>query len=154
MSGWSKSHRNGFAALYGNERISDSHKNISTPKQREPIKKIESERKAQQRLVFWLYEAKIPYYAIPNGANVSPHHRAVLLSEGMSPGVPDLCIPRARGKYHGLYIELKREDGGSGLSDEQRAWLERLRAEGYCAVQCNGFDKAVGVVEWYMGLEG
>lgn len=115
--------------------------------------KVESERRAQQRLVKWMIDNDILHYAIPNGANVAPHHRSVLRSEGLSPGVPDLCIPLARRGYHALYIELKRADGGSGLSEAQEVWIARLIAERYHAVCCHGFDEARRVVSWYVGID-
>ena len=44
-------------------------------------------------------------YAIPNGGARNAITGALLKAEGVKPGVPDLCLPVARGKYHGLYIE-------------------------------------------------
>jgi hypothetical protein len=98
-------------------------------------------------------------YAIPNGAKLvhrvnkqgvrySPEAEK-LKAEGLKPGVPDLCLPVARGTYHGLYIEMKRP--GGRVSDDQNQWLRRLVEEGYCARVAFGADKAIEVLEWYLG---
>lgn len=115
--------------------------------------KCESETIAQQRLVGWMCEQSIIHYAIPNGANVSAHNRARLLAEGLSPGAPDLCIPLARRGYHGLYIELKKEDRVGGLSEAQEFWLARLTAEGYLAEVHYGFTSAKERIAWYVSIE-
>ena len=66
----------------------------------------------------------------------------------MKPGVPDICLPVARGGYHGLYIELKTKTGSQ--SPEQKQWQRDLLNEGYCAVVCRGFYEAVDTIDWYM----
>ena len=60
---------------------------------------------------------------------------------GVKKGVPDLCLPVARGRYHGLYIELKTPTG-----------RERLNAEGCFAEICHGWESAAKVLAWYLGL--
>ena len=134
------------------------HKGLDLPVVKRSSKKpakvrvaCESEMKAQIRLSAWMHNCGIWHYAVPNGANVAVHHRRSLLDQGMSPGVPDICVPYARHGYNALYIELKREDGGAGLSDNQRAWIEFLNAEGYLAVEMCGFDYARAKIEWYLG---
>ena len=46
-------------------------------------------------------------YHIPNGGSRNRLEAANLKRQGVKSGVPDLCLPVARGKYHGLYIEMK-----------------------------------------------
>lgn len=160
---WKEAHLKGWKTLYGDaSNLSSQHLSLipPSPSTRKPKKEahrlkkgVESERKAQKRLVQWMYEQGIIFFSVPNGANVSVHHRKTLLSEGMQPGVPDLVIPRARGGYHGLYIELKREDGGAGLSDVQKHWFKILQEEGYFVAQCNGYERAKECVQWYLSLE-
>lgn len=160
---WKEAHLKGLKTLYGKaEDLASQHRSMipPSPSTRDPkkaasgLKKgVESERKAQQRLVQWLYGEEIPFYAVPNGANVAPHHRQLLVSEGLQAGIPDLVIPRARGGYHGLYIELKREDGGSGLSSVQKQWFKILQEEGYFVAQCNGYERAKECVTCYLSLD-
>lgn len=90
-------------------------------------------------------------YAIPNGGH---RHIAVakkLAAEGVRPGVPDLCLPVARGGYHGLYVELKRTKGGA-VSDVQGDWHKALVHEGYAVVVCYGCDQAWGAIANYMRM--
>ena len=47
-------------------------------------------------------------YHIPNEGKRSKSNGAELVRQGLKKGVPDICLPVPRGKYHGLYIEMKR----------------------------------------------
>lgn len=145
---WKQAYASSLKGLYGGAI------EISIPTPKVPTAKIknsiESEKRAQERIVAWLTEIKVPFYAIPNGAHVTIYHRQSLVRSGLKAGVPDLCIPRAKHGYHGLYIEMKRADGGNGLSDVQKEWLKVLSDEGYLAVQCNGYDETRKQIEWYL----
>ena len=77
---------------------------------------------------------------------VNPAH---LPAEGVKAGVPDLCLPVARGQYHGLYIELKRQRGGR-TSDHQSEWLDAISAQGYKAALCYGWEQAAGTIIEYL----
>ena len=96
-----------------------------------------------------VYPALKLMYAIPNGSLRHPAIAAKLKAEGVQPGVPDLCLPVARGGYHGLYIELKRRKGGV-VSEHQRHWLEYLRKQGYRAEVCEGWERARNVLMDYL----
>ena len=87
---------------------------------------------------------------IPNGGSRDAVEGRHLKAQGLKRGVPDLCLPAARGGYHGLYIEMKTEAGRA--SADQVWWMEHLKAGGYCARLCHGWQSAVGVLEWYLGL--
>lgn len=52
-------------------------------------------------------ELKLLYH-VPNGGSRKKSEAGRFKAEGVKAGVPDLCLPVARGGYHGLYIELKR----------------------------------------------
>ena len=89
-------------------------------------------------------------YAIPNGGH---RHKAVaarLKAEGVKAGVPDVCLPVARGGWHGLYIEMKTERGKASKSQVQ--WLFALREEGYKVAICRGWETARGLIEDYLCL--
>lgn len=111
---------------------------------------------AEQRALFqWanLQRCKYPelemMYHIPNGGRRDPKEAAMLKAEGVKPGVPDICLPVARGKYHGLYIELKRKHVGK-TSAAQEQWIERLRAHGYAAFVCRGWEDASDLIIEYL----
>jgi hypothetical protein len=63
-------------------------------------------------------------------------------------GVPDLCLPVAVHKFHGLYIELKTKDGKP--SAKQKQWQRDLRAQGYASEICYGADKAIETLLQYL----
>lgn len=69
---------------------------------------------------------------------------------GVKPGVPDMFLPVAREGCHGLYIELKRRDGGR-VSTEQTAWMEALARQGYKTALCHGWDAAREEIQRYLG---
>ena len=62
----------------------------------------------------------------------------------------DLCLPAARRGYHGLYIEMKSEEGVA--TEEQKEFLRGVSGEGYCAVIAQGVDEAKATLEWYIGI--
>lgn len=115
---------------------------------------IYAEEQIQIDVMRWarLQEGKWPelrlLYHCPNGGRRGKVEAARLKAAGVKAGVPDLCLPVPRGRYHGLYIELKAE--GGRLSPSQREWLTWLDAEGYCALRCTGFDETVAAIKAYL----
>lgn len=102
-------------------------------------------------------------FAIPNGAHFGHEMKTLrsgkrvpvaairarrMKAEGLRPGVPDLCLPVARGGHHGLFLEMKTRDGH--VREEQVGWLEALREEGYMAVVCRSVEEAVRVLRGYL----
>jgi hypothetical protein len=87
-------------------------------------------------------------YAIPNGGHRHVAVAARLKAEGVKAGVPDLHLPVARGRWHGLYLELKV--GRNKPTPEQAQWHERLRAQGYAVVVCYGADQALTALQRYL----
>lgn len=73
-------------------------------------------------------------------------------AEGMKKGIPDLFLPVARRDYHGLYIELKRSDGGK-VRDEQSDFLDFVASQGYYGQVCCGYLEAKETLEWYLNPE-
>lgn len=90
-------------------------------------------------------------FAIPNGGvNInSKPAQARLKREGRTAGIPDLFLPAAAGRYHGMFIELKRTKGGK-VTPEQAVWINRLREAGYCALVCLGYVAAIKAIEHYL----
>ena len=88
-------------------------------------------------------------FHIPNGGSRSRAEAGRFKAEGVKAGVPDICLPVPRGGYHGLFIEMKRTRGGV-VEPEQTEWLDALRAQGYRAEVCKGWEPAVRVIEQYL----
>ncbi len=118
---------------------------------------IASEEEEQKVIFQWarMMAGKYPelelLHAIPNGGYRTKATAKKLKKTGLKRGVPDMCLPVARGKYHGLYIELKREAGGR-VTPEQREWIERLNNEGYLAKVCRGSEEAIDTIEKYLNM--
>lgn len=105
----------------------------------------------QKALVQWLkwQHPGLLFSATPNGGHRHPATAARLKAEGVQPGVPDLTIYEPRGRYHGLFIEMKRRRGGQ-LSPEQKVWLAALEARDYRVAVCKGFEEAKATIEEYL----
>jgi hypothetical protein len=93
------------------------------------------------------------FFSVPNGGHRDKRVAAKLRAEGVEPGVPDYILAVARGRFHGLFVELKRTHGGR-LSAEQITMRERLEAQGYRVAVCAGADAARAVVADYLGVAG
>ena len=110
----------------------------------------------EQRMLFtWarLQAGRYPelglLYHIPNEGKRSNIMGARMRAEGMRSGVPDVCLPVARGGFSGLYIELKRQRGGR-VSENQQAWIDALRRAGNRAEVCKGWEAAKDVILDYL----
>src|SRR5262249_18263199 len=87
---------------------------------------------------------------VPNGGDRNLRVARKLKAEGVLAGLADLCLPAARRGYHGLYPEMKSEEGVA--TKEQKGFLRGVSAEGYCAVIAHGVDEAKATLEWYIGV--
>ena len=97
-------------------------------------------------------ELKLMYH-IPNEGKRSKVTGAIMKAMGLKPGVPDICLPVPRGRYHGLYIELKRADGGKATKN-QVEWLTELDKQGYAVTLCHGWQAAGEEIKVYLNLKG
>lgn len=113
-----------------------------------------SESEEQQALFQWAVMMKKRFpelsllYHIPNGGARSKGTAGRLKAEGVKSGVPDVCLPVARGKYHGLYIEMKV--GNNKPTQNQIIWIDALINQGYQAKVCYGWQEASNVIERYL----
>lgn len=122
---------------------SEQYKKLSAP----------SEETEQIHLMIWCTWAQAKYpeleaiYHIPNEGKRSKVTGGRLKSMGMRPGVPDICLPVPRGKFSGLYIELKKIGGKP--TDNQIDWLELLDRYGHCVALCEGAEAAEEIITAY-----
>lgn len=88
-------------------------------------------------------------FHIPNGGSRHPAEAVNLKRQGVRKGVPDIFLPVARGGYHGLFVELKRKNGGR-VQAEQMNWIQELNAQGYLALVVRGGDRAIDLLTKYI----
>ncbi len=92
-----------------------------------------SENKIQADCFKWLRNTYRKTYGlcfhIPNGGLRGGREAKTLQALGVVPGIPDLFLAIPSGKYAGLFIEMKTEDGRE--SPEQKEIHPLLRAAGY-----------------------
>ena len=116
---------------------------------------VPSEEEEQVTLFNWarMQEGKYPelklMFHIPNGGLRSKSEAARFKRAGVKAGVPDICLPSAKGGRHGLFIELKKLTGGRA-SKEQKAWIAALENAGYAASVCCGWQEASRVIMTYL----
>ena len=104
----------------------------------------------QTAVVDYCRYANIPVYHVPNGGRRNAKEAYFLKRSGVSAGVPDLCIPLARGGFFGLYIEMKY--GKNKTTPAQDKWLELLHKENYRCWICYSADEAIEVIKSYVKL--
>lgn len=111
----------------------------------------------EQQMVFdWaeVMECRYPclklMYHVPNEGKRSKATGAKMKRMGLRRGVPDICLPVARGGFHGLYIEMKAVGGRA--TKEQCEYLDALREEGYFVALCVGHEAAEKTILGYVGM--
>lgn len=107
-----------------------------------------SESEEQVKVIQFCELMGYPAYSIPNEGKRSVYYAQKLKRQGLRAGVPDLCIPVARGGYHSLYIEMKAK--GGKVTPKQREWIDVLRGQGMCAFVCYGAESAIELIKRYM----
>ena len=88
-------------------------------------------------------------FAIPNGGRRDARTAASLKMEGVRAGVPDLFFAHPNENHFGLFIEMKKQKGGS-VSKEQKDQMASLSDEGYVCKVCKGWEAAIKVFEDYL----
>lgn len=95
-----------------------------------------SEHLHQAHVVSWLRKRGLLVFAVPNGGKRGKREAQKLKTEGVTPGVPDLCVPALN-----LWIEMKTPTGR--LSPVQKQMAKQLEAAGHRVLVCYGCDDAV-----------
>lgn len=116
--------------------------------------RINDESGHQEALFTWAayQQSRMPeleyMHHVPNGGKRDAATAIALKRQGVKAGVPDICLPVPRGKYHGLYIELKA--GKNTTTIKQREWLKFLQKQGYYTGVCYGWQIASKLIEKYL----
>jgi hypothetical protein len=124
----------------------------------ESLAKSGSESAEQTALFCWaaLPEQQLKYpelkfmFHIPNGGTRDKREAGAFKAQGVKAGVPDICLPVARGGFHGLWIEMKY--GDNVPSDKQLDFIKFLRNQNHAVTVCYSWEQAVLSIESYLGL--
>ena len=90
-------------------------------------------------------QAKLTYFAIPNGGNRDRITGAIMKREGVRAGIPDLCLIR-NGQV--MFIEMKRK--GGRVSDNQKHTIARLNFHGVKTYICYGANEAIELINGWI----
>lgn len=125
------------------------------PKTNGKLKKIlavPKEKEEQIKVVVWMDKRNLVYFGVMNQRRCGQAEMLSLKRQGLKPGVQDLIIPMARGKYHGMAVEMKRIVGGV-MRENQRYWRDALTKQGWYAIVANGAAEAIIELERYLALQ-
>lgn len=86
----------------------------------------------------------------PNGGSRNKQEAVKLKQMGVRAGVSDLCLPYPKGKYCGLYIEMKY--GANRQQPTQKEFLADMAAAGHYVATCYSAADAIAVLEIYLQL--
>jgi hypothetical protein len=92
----------------------------------------------------------LPFIHTANERRCSPQQGAFLKRKGVLAGVADIFIPRAHGKYHGLFIELKTLKGKP--TPAQIKFLDNMNKEKYFALVCYGAEETIETIKTFYNL--
>jgi len=110
------------------------------------------ESRIQQACVRW-FRCQYPalarlLFAIPNGGRRSRIEAAIMQSEGVTPGVPDLMLAYPRNGAPGLFVEIKSESGTA--THYQRDMINLLSHAGYTVAVCRSLDQFIETIKNYL----
>ncbi len=91
--------------------------------------------------------------ACPAQAARSPKGGARMKAEGYRAGTPDLFLACPRHGQPGLFIEMKRTDGGT-LSDNQKLMIFEISEQGYRVQVAHGAAQAKKIITEYLTQKG
>ena len=118
-------------------------KTVSAPTAPRPTEDDE-----QAIVIRYCAENGIEVAHIANEGKRSVVYGARMKRLGLRKGFPDLFFPYARNGYHGLFIEMKRDEKAKPTHD-QTWWSEYLNKQGYRAVICHGSNAAIEEINSY-----
>ena len=106
-------------------------------------------------------EGQLPAVAwlihVPNGEYRPKATAKRLKAQGVKPGVPDLLLFWASGRFVGLALELKRpsrrRERDGGVAPAQARWLDHLEAQGWCCVIAWDWQEAATEIVRYLGRD-
>lgn len=122
-------------------------------------KAIASESQEQRALVRWLsYHPIVRNYFmhITNEGKRDPITGQHLLQLGLKPGASDLFIYYPTKKYHGLFLEVKRNKKYTPSEMKTESWnaqekfINSVKSVGFAGEMCYGLEDGIAIVERYL----
>ena len=112
-----------------------------------------AESKLQQACVKW-FDYQYPQYrlnlfAIPNGGRRGKIEAAIMNGEGVRSGVADLFLAVPNSNFHGLFIEMKSENG---RQNENQKLFEKAISGNYAYILVSSFDQFKATIEGYLKI--
>lgn len=111
-----------------------------------------SEHLSQAALFEAIEKLRIPglqwMFAIPNGGHRHVRVAMKMKAEGVKAGVWDIFLPIPKGKYHGLFIEMKW--GKNKLTDSQKEFGQFVERQGYQTKVAYDWEMALSYLIEYM----
>jgi hypothetical protein len=106
-----------------------------------PTDRTPTEQEEQQDFIRWFRRTypTVRIFAVANGEKRSKRDGGRLKAAGVSPGVPDLCVPA-----WSIWVEMKAR--GGSVSPAQRDWHEYLRGIGHTVLVPMGSAEAQRMV--------
>lgn len=119
-----------------------------------PIKKPKLS-EAQEQIIIFNWARFIPelkwMFAIANGGSRHLLEAINLKRQGVKRGISDMMVPIPKGKYHGLFIELKV--GRNKPTPEQIEFILHANKYNYYAEVCYGHEEAIELIKKYLSLK-
>jgi hypothetical protein len=91
----------------------------------------------------WLMAKDVLFTASMLGVNLPVRYAVMRKRMGVRAGTPDIQIFEPRGRYAGLFIELK-SDTGNTKDELQIWWRDELNKRGYLALIMPKLDSIMG----------
>ncbi|MCD8083427.1 MAG: VRR-NUC domain-containing protein [Clostridiales bacterium] len=91
-------------------------------------------------------------FHVPNGGSRNQIEAVKLKEMGVKAGVSDLCLPYPKGKYCGLFVEMKARR--NKLTEKQTEFLSDMAEAGHFVATCYSAEDAIQVIEEYCNLSG
>jgi hypothetical protein len=108
-----------------------------------------SEDEFQKSVAIYLNSKGATWFHPPNGGTRNIIEASKLKAMGVKAGVPDCLIFNKRRGYSGLALELKVKYNKA--SENQIAFMERLKAEGWHCIVSHSLDEVCDTIDWYFG---
>jgi hypothetical protein len=111
-----------------------------------------SEHVIQATIVEWLsWQPNILFYSIPNENFGNRFHGKKLNDRGRKKGVSDLFIAEARRGFHGMYLEVKSQNGK--LQIAQKEFFKKAEERDYFTSAVWSAEEGIEILSWYLQLK-